>query len=855
MDDAHAMQQVQDNEQEVGVARPLPIAHLLTGLRHSSELGNVLAQSLGAVNYPPTEIKCTYKLLEHLCGIGLGKAFVAYRLINGTAECFAWGPSTLDHEESEALQDALRDRCLQRPRPESNLEVEDLSAPDLQELPSIDGWQPLQGYLIWTSAIPLWLDQRSALAVWLLEPQSAFHPTWGADILRTVLPGWANSFVANLAAYERERKRFLASGRGVSGWRDFFPCAEAACPWLDAATVCADWDFALPRSRDITGGVAGGEEQPARNGIQEALTALDRFCDQWHGCQERHLPCQGEGHQAHAVVEWFKWRFPPTGADARAADQIPPQAVQGSLDLLQRQLAKSEPARTGVDPVLWRAALIDQLRGLAESGPLPHRTTEAYLDSKDHLGRFAAMVLTDMPHTAETIDAAIWSLRTYAYSVLGVDPRLHLASHLRHGARAEPSLHMMKEFYRDHFFHTIEVCLLGHLLMKLRRAGTRLLTSRAFRADGETLRQWYLAALLHDFGYAVDVTKGLRDWLDFFVSGPFDTLKAGIKGALKAMGGAAGADPFADEYGFEDLADAWEDHGLVGAHHLHTLIEETKPPISHATDQAIRAIAVHNCQEIPIRYARGVTGLPALLCLCDLLQTWHRPHFPHFSMGPAWMMSVLGGRQRVAPLDDDGHVTLRANVRFEPHGEEIVPVFDDFLVLRLVYDHTVNRDSYVFNVWLDATRSLQRIDFRGLPHDVLVQIQTPVWTSPSEGRPVRHIDRLRDAGNDTHMAYMHAWLRATEQEQDSIPKVDDQDGNRALTAHRLRYCFSAAAADDGRRDPSEMLSFSLRKMDGTMDLMTEGLDRFRRDLKHWRRYHEDRTYEGDYSPWHHKSRS
>ena len=45
---------------------------------------------------------------------------------------------------------------------------------------------------------------------------------------------------------------------------------------------------------------------------------------------------------------------------------------------------------------------------------------------------------------------------------------INLARHLDETQRGEPSLQTLKVRYRDHFFHTLEVCLLGYAILKSR---------------------------------------------------------------------------------------------------------------------------------------------------------------------------------------------------------------------------------------------------------------------------------------------------------------------------------------------------------------------------------------------------
>jgi hypothetical protein len=307
---------------------------------------------------------------------------------------------------------------------------------------------------------------------------------------------------------------------------------------------------------------------------------------------------------------------------------------------------------------------------------------------------------------------------------------------------------------------------------------------------------------------------------------------------------------FYEPFGFTKEDKPWEDHGLVGAHHLHTLAEDlAKKAKLHSVDQSIKAVGKHNCQTLSIDYEKE--PLSALLVLCDALQAWRRPQFPHFSVGPAWMMAALAGAEaRDTRLDATcGH--LVSNLAFEMRGGSLVPAFSPPLVLRLEYDGNVSRDSFVFNLWLDMSCNLQRVDFRKLPYDIVVQIVTPVYRRSSECVWVKQVGRLRDAAWETHMAYLARWLELTRQEEDGIPDVRDLATGGCCTKRQLCYHVQYDKTGATPRPEKEMISFSLRKMSGKLDLVTETMSRFRSDLKGWKDYQEDRMFIGDHSPWHH----
>ena len=181
----------------------------------------------------------------------------------------------------------------------------------------------------------------------------------------------------------------------------------------------------------------------------------------------------------------------------------------------------------------------------------------------------------------------------------------------------------------------------------------------------------------------------------------------------------------------------------------------------------------------------------------------------------------------------------------------VTPSFEPPLVLRLEYDGDVSRDSFVFNIWLDLSCNLQRVDFGKLPYDIVVQVVTPAYLSPALGRRLRQMDRLRDAAWDTHMAYLTNWFSLSSHEKIGIPPVSETKCTNCCVKRQLCYHVEYEGTGEDRQPVREMLSLSLRRMTGKLDMVTATILRFRADLKGWRNFHEDRVVMGDHSPWHH----
>lgn len=235
----------------------------------------------------------------------------------------------------------------------------------------------------------------------------------------------------------------------------------------------------------------------------------------------------------------------------------------------------------------------------------------------------------DLPLDNDILEALVWSVSQYGHEVLGIEPRIDLQSHLLQCARTEPELHVLKEYYRDHFFHCLEVCFLGHFLLELNINGEPLykkvggILNLAEKID--VFRLWYLAALLHDIGYLMDALKATNEALEFFRnSGAVKHFTDEVKEAVQALSQKIDDEKLSD-YVAEDKPG--EDHGVVSALHLEALLkniirDKGKKDIKYY-QPAIRAIATHNSRKHTVSFRKEPLGF--LLILCDTIQEWVRP--------------------------------------------------------------------------------------------------------------------------------------------------------------------------------------------------------------------------------------
>ncbi|MBZ0285047.1 MAG: hypothetical protein K8L97_30205 [Anaerolineae bacterium] len=434
----------------------------------------------------------------------------------------------------------------------------------------------------------------------------------------------------------------------------------------------------------------------------------------------------------------------------------------------------------------------------------------------------------------------------YGHNELSIPTRLDLRAHLLHAARGEPALHALQPFYRDHFFHVLEVCFLGHVLLETKLDENQYLwqlVADHLHLSGnkqEVLRLWYVAALLHDIGYAMDVLNSSRKFLGFFHhSEALRHLDENFKEAIERLSNEEEMERL--DIGIKTGEDGIErDHGIIGALHLHSLLKriaQDDPTInSSGYMPAIQAIALHNFRRPHYKISFAKQPLAFLLIVCDQLQEWRRPRLS-FATSPNWLLSTLGGvlpdltglegafkcmttNLEVVP-DKNGKGIINMQFRINPDNRPHV----EFII---EYDERINRNSSLFHVWLDATLNFQRLDLEELPFDITVKYINPYYTNSNLNIKLPQLHRLRDAVHETHMTFLTEWF--------PTERIELEDSESLLTNGAVSY-----QCEDGK----ETLTLNLRNLSRKM-LMTSDMSVFWDCIKEWKNFNDDRDFPGDY---------
>jgi hypothetical protein len=450
-----------------------------------------------------------------------------------------------------------------------------------------------------------------------------------------------------------------------------------------------------------------------------------------------------------------------------------------------------------------------------------------------NIAKTAYYFLTDMPINQDILQSLIWLISEYTHQVLGVPHRIDFRAHLLQASRGEPALHVLKDYYRDHFFHAIEVCFLGHFLLELKVLNSVPLWEivaeklKCPKDDQKVLHLWYLASLLHDIGYGIDVLKGARSLLKFFKNDELlNEFVTDLTNISKVFSAKLGERNFCN-YTIED--NPGEDHGVIAARHLYGLLKKitTDDPSISISDYkpVISAIAKHNSRKHTVKFEDE--PLAFLLILCDTIQEWNRPKLC-FSTAPAQLLSLLmehgiSEEQLTGPLN-----VVRINAKPNKNKDYFELDLPNSLCFELEYTEDIHKNAGVFNLWLDATYNLQRLDFTGLDLNIDIKYITPIYKNTNNKEMQFH--RLRDAMHETHMGFLADWFPTNVITENEITKIT----NEAVT-------YIPPRNENG----NEQLILHLRKL-SKEKLITKDIETFREHLRHWQRYNEDRDFIGDY---------
>lgn len=437
----------------------------------------------------------------------------------------------------------------------------------------------------------------------------------------------------------------------------------------------------------------------------------------------------------------------------------------------------------------------------------------------------AQMALRARDNDMETLRALLWLVCEFGHDGLGIDRRIDLEKHLGLAAMEQPALFGLKRFYRDHLNHVIQVCLTGWLLLETRTSDGLMMWQNIGKwmkttSLGHVLKQWFVASLLHDIGYVVEVGKGWSKLLDLFQNSSFAKVKENLNEGLEQLTSKALTQK---EWGYQEKDKPGEDHGVVSAIHvaewLETLGKDLDPGVF---TPGILAMCHHNHHRPDIVFRNE--PLTAWLVLCDELQEWDRPWMELDRVGLAMSAAAVypGAGQ------DGWHQPLTSvavNIKTLWDGATHVvssEVTGEVLEFLLKYGRDVHRRDGVFHVWLGRSRALQRLKMDGATFNAKYNLNTPVRPPedlPRGDRTEPQMERLRRLVREKRLWCVEKWLPREQMKPSGAAMGPD--------AHAVRY--SHESKDD---QVQEVVELNVRAL-GAHPPITGSMDGFWKAAESW----------------------
>ncbi len=368
--------------------------------------------------------------------------------------------------------------------------------------------------------------------------------------------------------------------------------------------------------------------------------------------------------------------------------------------------------------------------------------------------------VTPIPMDAYT-GALIELVDVYAHHVLEVPFEVHVGRFLRHFLEDQAPLYVLKDHYRDHLYHVIDVFLLGDFLLRARlgeervlmgevledqlaRAASRTVQPSRQQPAGDPVRpdlwkNWCVAALCHDLGYPLLIHRAalerserapIGETLRAFVDGLHDALHGHLEEVQSRL-----AQVFTE--GVPPGPPPRDDHGAISAIIVHDHLRQADwargdGPLLRELRPAAVAIFLHGLVQraIPVEDA----PLAYFLAFCDEVQDWGRARPIRGPIAPdiTWAFADPGNWQlRAEPVLAGLDLTVE---RLEPTGAvlpgptgETARVEEETHIdLAQVYRQEAAGILDPIFLWVSKARNFERLAASSLPWRPRLCIVTPI---------------------------------------------------------------------------------------------------------------------------------
>lgn len=340
----------------------------------------------------------------------------------------------------------------------------------------------------------------------------------------------------------------------------------------------------------------------------------------------------------------------------------------------------------------------------------------------------------------EHMEALLYVISEYAHVDYVLTRKATLFNTLLEIWSHEAVLYTIRDTYRDHINHMIETCLLGLLLLEVRHIEGNsffeiTLTDETGEDEARIVRNWIVAALMHDVGYAVNIIENAPSQIEFIDAPPIKALREQIEDSQKAhfadavvqiVEGLSEDLPWLKDYDCEGL-----DHGVVSAAFLLWLVRDRNvPEESWRKDirPALEAAARHNLRRLSTSYEDN--PLACVLILCDHLQEWDRPLVKGQKIRHSLAVSLMGKEWRTTESESlVKHLKIQ-NAQFIDGC--LTQTLDKELSFTLNFEDADSSDYHPSLSWVLSVYDLQ--DLKDFPHPISIAMRHPVLNSPEMDR-------------------------------------------------------------------------------------------------------------------------
>ena len=402
------------------------------------------------------------------------------------------------------------------------------------------------------------------------------------------------------------------------------------------------------------------------------------------------------------------------------------------------------------------------------------------------------------------LEAIFYALSEYTHIDLGLTRRAKMFATLKEVWQHEAVLYTIRETYRDHINHMLETCLLGMLILKIKDTTHSLplfkysAPSCSFSDRKQLFRNWILAAMMHDVGYAVNILQMAPKQVEFIDAPSINEFRKTLESqyqiasdpALNTMLLQLGREmPWLTPDKINSL-----DHGVVSALFLLYLVRDgDKPDETWREDIAIamQVSAQHNLKRHRVSYREN--PLAFLLILCDHLQEWDRPLVKGEEIRYSLAVNLTGKEWAGVETKSIVRYLEVDNVKFNSNGKLLMAP-DQNLTFTMHFDQYELGEYHPALTWTQAVYDLQEL--LDAPHNLKLTLSHPCSGTYPEMDLFQSFLRTRPEFSD-----LQDWVARSRAGRDWFtykfvkgpevdPDIEDNPGTERISFEKLHLEFS-----------------------------------------------------------------